>query len=95
MHAIYKYHLDLANDYKECKIEMPVGAKILHLATLNNEPHIYAKVDSRTISNEERYFMAVFTGEEHLYLDDNDSTYIGTYNTLRGSINLVVHVFEY
>jgi hypothetical protein len=64
---------------------MPRGARILHLALQNNEPHIWAEVES-TASFERRFFHIVGTGFDI----DSFDVYIGTYQLPP----FVWHVYE-
>ena len=85
MKAIYKYPL---NTNSEIEIEMPVGAQLLTVETQNNEPQMWAIVD--TLKNPElRFFRVVLTGDPIGTVDE--LAYLGSFIIDNG---LIYHVFE-
>ena len=85
---IYKYEISLG---KNGKIEMPIGAEILHVGYQGSEPCLWARVapDSQ---KESRQFTVYGTGMSLIeYDDDRVEMYLGTTQCDHG---LVWHVFE-
>ncbi len=84
MNAIWKYTIQ----GPRVTLEMPQGAKILSLQVQNNQPKIWALVDTYQ-PNVSRTFRAIPTGSE---FDAAGLTYIGTFQIDDGW--LVFHLFE-
>jgi hypothetical protein len=83
MKRIYKYELKDGRG-----VEMPIGAKILSIQNQNNQPYIWALVDTDA-ECDFRYFTIVGTG--HDFPEADDFTYI---NTIQDG-PFVWHIFEY
>lgn len=72
-------------------LELPVGAKLLHVGTQENTGCLWFEVDTEA-SKEERFFAVHGTGHE---ISDDPSSrkeYVGTYLTYNGAF--VWHVYE-
>lgn len=81
--VIWKFPIPVINRFK---LDMPAGAKVLHVATQNDEPCIWALVDpARAV--EARRFRLVGTGHEVT----NPGEYVGTFMMRDGA--LVFHLF--
>lgn len=84
MQAVYKYVM--GNEV--ATIELPIGAKIIHLAEQHGQTCMWVQVDTEA-EKEKRYFVLYGTGHPML---NAEHTFIGTMLTAGG--NLVWHVFE-
>lgn len=76
-------------------VMMPKGAKILCIQTQNEEPCLWAEVESGSCVKSEEPRRITIHGTGHIIADVPDTmkrSYIGTYQ-LRGGA-LVFHVFE-
>lgn len=85
---IYKYTLDVTQPVN--RVQMPKGAKILHVASVNDQVCVWARVIP-TAPLVDRSLSMVDTGEP-LLADHKTSRYIGTAVLVSGQ--LVVHVFD-
>lgn len=87
--VVWKYELQ---PKQENKIEMPVGAEVLHIDCQNNKPHLWALVPTDT-DKEERTFYIIPTGEPFVA---KGKEHLGT--TLQGrcesGLTLVWHIFK-
>ncbi|QDP50485.1 MAG: hypothetical protein Unbinned6284contig1001_41 [Prokaryotic dsDNA virus sp.] len=83
MSVIYKYVLT-----PECSIDMPKGAKILHLGNQNEQICLWVNANQAN-EPERRHFTIVGTG---ITFDDESLNYIGTVQ-LHGR-EFVFHAFE-
>jgi len=100
MRTIWKFQFKIDD---EVEIEMPIGARILHVGTQGDErqtalpsPFLWAMVES-TAKKHRRKFLIFGTGHElpRLPIDEplpNDLQHIGTFQ-MRGGL-LVWHMFE-
>lgn len=84
--TIYKYKLDQCESGVQMYILMPKGAEILTVALQNEEPVIWAKVNTNEYSTR-RILVPYYTGQEFWH---SGSKYIGTWE-LNG---LVWHLFD-
>ncbi len=82
---IWKFPLEVRDIQR---LYMPPGAKILAVQTQGDMPCIWALIEQRNLSPEERVFRVVGTGHDF----DGKGDYIGTFQMARGA--LVFHVFE-
>lgn len=87
MRTIYKYPLQLCELQS---VEMIEGAQILCLQIQNQNPCIWAYVDSEIKNTKDRIFITHGTGGP--MGNESLDNYIGTYQINGGS--LVFHVFE-
>lgn len=85
MEVIFKYKLQTTD---EQEIEMPLGADVLTVQVLNDEPYVYAKVNTNYTSI--KYRFRIF-GTGHQIEDEFSGKYIGTYQIFNGSG--VFHLF--
>ena len=83
--TIYKYTIPVEDSPK---IEMPVGAKVLHVNVQRGVPCIWVEVDPSN-EIETREFQVYGTG--HM-IPDNSGTYLGTFMVDDG--NYVFHIYE-
>lgn len=83
---IYKYPVPIRDDFK---IEMPMGAQVLTVATQNGKPYIWVLVDNN-VMEELHPFKLVGTG--HPSNDVSGDRYIGTFQMQNGAI--VFHLFH-
>lgn len=87
MKRVYKYPLDIQD---EVVVIMPKGARVLSIQVQNGRPCLWAAVDPREMTLEERRFRIAGTG--HPIQDDVVDGFIGTIQLYDGK--LVFHVFE-
>lgn len=87
MNAIWKYTLPAAHD---CWIDMPEGAKILSVAVQNDEPQVWAIVDTQA-PKLKRHFLQYGTGHEWPEIPEPGFRFLGTAVLRNGA--LVIHVF--
>jgi len=85
MISIWKFPLQTINAQE---IKMPVGAEILTVQVQNDEPYLWARVDTDAFAGS-RQIAIHGTGHE---LSALTRKYIGTYQLSGGA--LVFHVFE-
>jgi hypothetical protein len=83
MKSVWKYQLDVVGRQM---LQMPIGAKILHIGVQNEYPVIWAEVDTEA-GIEPRIFTIVTTGERY----EAHTGYVGT-ATIRDWF--VAHIFE-
>ena len=86
MFKIYKYAIPIEDNFD---LELPVGSKILHIASQRDEGFLWALVDPN-VHSVKRHFRLAGTGHsinEHLYMN-----YIGTFQMMNG--DLIWHLFE-
>jgi hypothetical protein len=81
---IWKFELGMG--YQE--VEMPPGAKLLHVAEQRNRPTLWAACDPMTPATMRRMVRVVMTGEP----EPADAQYVGTV-ILEGG-DFVVHVYD-
>lgn len=87
MKTVWKFPLLITNAQT---ISMPAGAQVLSVQAQNNEPQLWALVDS-SVGAEERMFHTVGTG--HAITEPLENLrHIGSYQVSHGA--LVFHVFE-
>lgn len=86
MKAIYKYSLRPLG--MMFTVEMPKDAAVLTVQVQNNEPHIWAIVETEAPS-EQRSFVLRGTGHE---FNGNEGRYIGTFQL--DAAAFVGHLFE-
>lgn len=86
MRTIYKQDLSLTDDQY---IEVPVGAKLLHIDIQNQKPCIWYECESKNVLKKLR-ILCFGTGREIPYT--NNLRYIGT--VLVASGNGVFHFYE-
>lgn len=86
MQTIYKYPVNASSIFT---LEMPENAKILCVQTQNNQPCIWALVNTE-LPNTKRIFEVYATGEK---CNIEHQIYIGTFQLNNGS--LVFHLFEF
>lgn len=85
---IYKYQLGtIVIIEEEIKVDMPVGARVLHVQSQKDIPYVWALVDP-SAELKEHYFYIAFTGEDV----PNEGEYLGTIFQFDGTY--VWHVFE-
>lgn len=82
---IWKFELNI---HAATRIQMPVGAVILGVASQRNHPYLWAKVDLDA-ELEERRIITYGTGNR---IHENLGAFIGTYQLDNGMF--VFHVFE-
>lgn len=86
MSVIWKFAL---NPVKEQTLQMPAGAKVLHVAVQYDNLYLWAQCDT-DVPKEDRSFLIFGTGHE---VDDSKvGDYLGTGMIYGGQI--VCHVFE-
>lgn len=85
MNTIWKYSVVTAKT-RQC-FEMPVGAKVLHVAEQNGLICLWAQVDPYETNLDSRYFHVVGTGNK---IPDKAGEFVGT--ALVGEF--VFHLFE-
>lgn len=87
MKTIYKYSFEVAN---ELMLDLPEGAQVLSFQNQQEQPCIWALVDTDHVSKP-RYFRVIGTGHP---AHDIDSRYqfVGTAQFLSGSF--LAHLFE-
>lgn len=87
--TIYKYPI---SPTLNVTIDLPVGAEILTVQTIDNSPYIWALVDPNA-EIETRFFEVFATGEEILSDMGTTRRYIGTFQ-IQYAITLMFHLFE-
>lgn len=85
MRRIYKYEIPIKDSFA---LELPQGARILHINTQRDAPCLWAEIDD-TAPKTTRWFEVYGTG--HL-MHDNPNAYIGTFFVHDGQF--VFHVYE-
>ena len=88
MKSVWKFEVE--NNLRQ-EIQMPKGAKILHLGVKNDAPYLWAEVDMDAPS-EFRTFEVFATGGNITQDMGIEREYIGTYMIFRET--LVFHVYE-
>ncbi len=86
---IFKYPLEIIDSQD---IELPIGAKYISMISQNNQPTIYAVVDSLEMKNEKWHFEIRGTGH---WIDEGTirfAQFLGTVITHEGA--LVWHVWR-
>lgn len=86
MRTVYKYPVPVAD---EVRIDMPFGAKVLHVEQQGEGVYIWALVDP-SAERERRVFIVRGTG--HPIDDDMPIEHVGTFLLQGGA--LVFHLFE-
>jgi hypothetical protein len=91
MQTIFKYPFQTTDRFN---IHMPKGAKIITVATQNENPCMWAIIDPATTETEKRYFRVFGTGHviEDGYIYNENLFFRGTYQLQGGA--LVFHLFE-
>lgn len=100
MKSIYKYvamYPDFGTSSKRFNIEMPTGAQILSVAIQHGVPVLWAMVDTRVKTVEQRHFMVYGTGAS--VRTDEAYEHIGTVEMDMGGNNFareicIWHYFE-
>ena len=86
MKTIYKYQITLSG-----KVDMPVGAKVLHVGEQDGGMFLWAAVDTRSpIRHRQFTVIGTGTGWDMEEKDCHVSDYVGTVMAL----GLVWHIFE-
>lgn len=83
--TVWKYELDVTD---EQKIELPVGAKLLHVGVQRGKPCLWAEVNPDA-ATAEHTIITVGTGHR---LPDTNVEHVGTYLLLDG--DFVGHVYQ-
>lgn len=85
MRQVHKYHL---RSWTSHEIQLPVGAKIVHVGDKDEGIHIWVEVDVNQTCMESRIFSVFGTGHS---IEDDDLQHIGTVVESGG---YVWHIYE-
>lgn len=84
MNTVYKYGFDITDDFE---LELPKGARILHVDVQNGYPYIWALVDPDAPKEKKKFHLA---GTGHP-INEKIKNHIGTFLLHEGA--LVFHLF--
>jgi hypothetical protein len=87
MQTIHKYYIPFGD---QVVIQLPIGAKILCVHSQDNEPHLWALVDTES-KLEDRFFLILGTGRP-IPIEIGKENYLGTFFLYNDT--QVYHFFE-
>ena len=87
MKTIWKYVLDSQIEI----VEMPAGAKIVHVSNQNDDVCLWAEINTQELKTEKRLFRFFGTGHEMYHNENTTLDRIGTVSLCNG---LVFHAYE-